>query len=106
MTEPSWLDKAIHELGPIDSEPMLGMQAYLVNGKMFAAIGDQGVLVKLAPEQRRPEMVGEWLTLTSEALEDLEAVLALVRQSFNYVRTAPAPPKPPREERRFRKRQY
>lgn len=93
---------------------MFGMQAYLVAGKMFAAVGDQGVLVKLPAEQRQPilqagrgEMVGEWLTLPVSTLEeDPERVLALVRQSFEYVQAAPPPAKPPREERRFRKRQY
>jgi hypothetical protein len=83
------------------------MQAYLVNGKMFAALGEHGVLVKLPPEQRRPEMVGEWLTLPASTLaEDPEGTLAVMRQSFEYVQTAPARMKPPREERRFRKRQY
>ena len=98
------------------------MQAYLVNGKMFAAVGDHGTLVKLPKEVREPLVAarqaetmvmgtgaafGEWVTLPSSGLEqDRKGILALIRQSFDYVLSAPRPARPPREQRHFRKRQY
>ena len=101
---------------------MFGMQAYLVGGKMFAAVGEQGLLVKLPKDVREPLVAarqaevmlmgsgaafGEWVTLPPSAMEqDPEGTLSLVRQSFDYVLSAPRPERPPREERRFRKRQF
>lgn len=112
----------MNTLGPIDSQPMFGMQAYMVNGKMFAAAGDQGILVKLPQEVRQPllesgqaqvmlmgsgSVFGEWVTLPAPRVsDDPNGTLALVRQSFDYVLSVAQRPRPPREERRFRKRQF
>jgi hypothetical protein len=88
---------------------------------MFAAAGERGLLVKLPPETRKQLLdsghaqaaetapgvaFGEWLTLPPASVEDREAALALVRQSFDYVQSTRRPVTPPREPRHFRKRQY
>jgi len=122
MTDTAWLEHSVRGWGPVDSQPMFGMQAYLVGGKMFAALGDQGVLVKLPASARQPlldegraqtmvtgtgAVFGEWVMLPPTTLqEDQEWILGLVRQSFDYVRSAVRPQKPAREQRRFRKRQF
>ena len=101
---------------------MFGMQAYMVNGKMFAALGERGALLKLPREQRAALLAsrevetttmstgvafGEWVTLPAASVsQDRERVLGLIRQSFDYVQTAPPPARPQREQRRFRKRQF
>ena len=107
----------------IDARPMFGMQAYLVRGKMFAALGAAGLLLKLPPERRQALLdtgtagpfsvqpgtsFGEWVAVPAAQLAPTgpHALLALVRESFDYVTSAPAKPRPPREQRHFRKRMY
>ena len=118
----SWLEAAIQSWGPVDARFMFGVQAYLVTGKMFAAVGSMGILLKLPPSVREPLLAhgtaeafstsagasfGEWIALTPERWQaDRQSLLALVRQSYEYVQSAPAVQKPPRETRRFRKRQF
>ena len=97
MTDLDWLAKAISSWGAVDAQPMFGMQAYLVNGRMFAAAGERGLLVKLPAETRKQLLdsgqaqaaetapgvaFGEWLTLPPPKIAEQEATLALVRQSF------------------------
>lgn len=109
--------------GRIDARPMFGTQAYLVRGKVFAALGGMGLLLKLPPERRQALLdagtvgpfalqpgtaFGEWVAVSRDHLEatGLPTLLALVRESFDYVVLAPAKPRPPREQRHFRKRMY
>jgi len=109
--------------GRIDARPMFGAQAYLVRGKMFAALGAMGLLLKLPPDRRAALLkagtvgpfsvqpgaaFGEWVAVPSGQLEatGVAALTALVRESFDYVTSAPAKPRPPREQRHFRKRMY
>ncbi len=116
-----WLDEQLRAPG-VEMRQMLGMQAYLVGGRLFAAAGAPGLLLKLPPDVRRPLLesgdasdfvmgpgssFGEWIALPQGVWEGHpERALELARLSLEYVRTAPPPPKPPREERRYRKRQY
>lgn len=118
----SWLETAIQSWGPVDTRFMFGAQAYLVQGKMFAAVGSMGILLKLPPSVREPLLTagtaeafstytgasfGEWIALTPEhGQSDQQSLLTLVRQSYDYVQSASAAQKPPRETRRFRKRQF
>lgn len=101
---------------------MFGVQAYLVRGKMFAAVGSMGLLLKL-PAQAREALLasggaqafqvstgasfGEWVALEPARWQSQpQELLSLLRQSYDYVQTAPPPPRPPRQPRRFRKRQF
>lgn len=109
-------------VGRIDVRVMFGAQAYLVRGKMFAAVGPMGLLLKL-PEPVRAALLaegtagpfstqpgqtfGEWVAVPPGEWERAghDRLLDLVRQSFAYVQVA-APARPPREQRHFRKRMY
>ena len=49
-----WLDTTIQRWGPVEARAMFGAQAYLVGGKMFAALGTMGLLLKLPAHVREP----------------------------------------------------
>ncbi|MSQ09931.1 MAG: hypothetical protein EXR52_02870 [Dehalococcoidia bacterium] len=109
--------------GRIDARPMFGMQAFLVRGKVFAALGAAGLLLKL-PHERRQALIdagtagpfsvqpgasfGEWVAVPSGRWDatGTDALLALVSESFDYVTSASPKARPPREQRHFRKRMY
>ena len=117
-----WLGETLRGWGPADARAMFGSQTYLVGGKMFVALGKMGLLLKLPPQAREPLLregraesftvssgasFGEWVALLPDRWQhDRQTLLSLVRQSYDYVQSAPPPAKPPREPRRFRKRQY
>ena len=127
-----WLDEQVRGWAPpaegdkrpgrVDTRQMFGAQAYLIRGKMFAAVGPMGLMLKLPAEVRQPLLdagtagpftpvqgasFGEWIAVPPDVFAETgnERLLALVRQSFDYVQVAKAA-KPPREERHFRKRMY
>ncbi|GEM_PF-1681129 len=120
-----WQPPAPDAGGPpsrIDTRQMFGAQAYLVRGRMFAAVGPMGLLLKLPEEVRGPLLdegtagpfspqrgasFGEWVAIPPAQWVAAGAgrLLDLVRQSFEYVQVA-KPPRPPREARHFRKRMY
>lgn len=117
-----WLEASVQAWGPIDGRRMFGAQIYMAGGKMFVALGEMGLLLKLPADVRasliregRAEAFtvttgasfGEWVALMPDGWQaDREGLLRLVRQSFDYVREAASSAKPPRTVRRFRKRQY
>jgi len=117
-----WLEASVREWGPVDSRRMFGAQVYMAGGKMFVALGEMGLLLKLPAEVRTPLIregraeaftvttgasFGEWVALMPNGWQaDREGLLRLVRQSFDYVQEVASSAKPPRTTRRFRKRQY
>lgn len=116
------VEAAIGRWGTVDTRAMFGAQAYLVGGRMFAALGEMGLLVKLPEARRRPLLeeggaqpfaptgrasFGEWVALMPHHwAENIDGLLALVKESFDYVQQQRPSPAPPREARRFRKRQF
>ncbi len=116
------IEAEIRGWGPVDTRSMFGAQAYLVSGRMFAAIGEMGLLVKLPEPRRRPLLehgdaqsfapngqasFGEWVALIPRRWrEDIAGLLGLVKESFEYVQQRQPTPARPREPRRFRKRQF
>lgn len=120
-----WQHSPLEADGPvrIEARPMFGAQAYLARGKLFAAVGPMGLLLKL-PEERRGQLAaagvagpfsiqpgvafGEWVAVPPAGWDALgwDALLGLVRESFRYTLTAAPKPRPPRERRHFRKRMY
>ena len=84
---------------------MFGTTAYLVRGRMFAFWVGDGLVAKL-PDRARQEFLdrkagvmfqgpkgrgfGEWLHVALQKEEDVEACVAAVRDSYEYVRGGPA----------------
>ncbi len=129
---PDWLDGQLSGWQPgaaaggpparIDARQMFGAQAYLVRGRMFAAVGPMGLLLKLPEAVRGPLLdegtagpfspqqgasFGEWVAIPPAQWQTAgpDRLLDLVRQSFEYVQVA-KPARPPRAARHFRKRIY
>jgi len=122
----SWIAPSATTGGPVgrvDVRPMFGAQCYLVRGKMFAAIGPMGLLLKLPDDVRsalleagtaspfspQPGMTfGTWVAVPAGRLETAgrEVLAELVRHSFSHVLSAGPAPRPVRERRHFRKRMY
>jgi TfoX/Sxy family transcriptional regulator of competence genes len=130
----AWLDAEARSLvapaatpdapvGHVDVRSMFGAQCYLVRGKMFAAVGPMGLLLKLPDDVRsalleagtaspfspQPGMTfGTWVAVPADRLETAgrEALGELVRHSFQHVLSAGPAPRPARERRHFRKRMY
>lgn len=98
----------------VTTRAMFGTTAYLVRGRMFAFWVGDGLVAKL-PDRTRQEMLdrkagvvfqgtqgrgfGEWLHLTLQKEENLEACAAAARQSYEYVRGQPSR-RPPRRKRK------
>ncbi len=98
----SWKDVA--------SRDMFGGVGYMVSGKMFAALAEGVVAMKLPDEQRRRALglagvspftpagrpFGQWVQFLVLMEEDVSAVLPWVESAFEYVGTQPPPKKPKR----------
>ena len=114
-----WVEAQLWALGPVQARAMLGMRVFLNSGRMFAALGEGEVLLKLPSEVREHLLArgvamtmptgagiafGDWVAV---ALTQEQSLLAeAIAQSYGYS-VAPAPKTPEvREDRRFRKRQY
>ena len=116
------LETEIRRWGPVDRRAMFGAQAYLVGGRMFAALGDMGLLVKLPEATRRPLLdrgeaqpfvptgqasFGEWVALMPDQWADnVQRLLVLLQESYQYAQERRPVASGPREPRHFRKRQY
>ncbi|MEK7216795.1 MAG: TfoX/Sxy family protein, partial [Chloroflexota bacterium] len=116
------IEGEINSWGAVDTRAMFGAQAYLVGGRMFAALGEMGLLVKLPESRRRPLLdqgdaqpfaptgqasFGEWIALIPNRWqENIDGLLGLVKESFDYVQQQRPSAAPPREARRFRKCQF
>lgn len=105
--------------GDVQSRAVLGGQGFTVGGRLFALLAGPGLLVKLPPDALRDLRGGEaapvvaplpgfgdWVALPPAAWRDGEALLGLVRASFERVRAGDRPAPVDRAPRRFRKRQY
>lgn len=101
----------------VTARAMFGTVAYMVRGRMFAFWVGDGLVAKV-PDRTRQDMLdrkagvlfqgpqgrgfGEWLHVSLQKEEDLEACAVASRQSYEYVRGQPsrAPRKQARKQRR------
>jgi TfoX/Sxy family transcriptional regulator of competence genes len=106
--------------GNVQGRAVLGGHGFTVDGRLFALLAEPGLLLKLAPESAVENHPGgaatsvaaplpgfsDWVALPPASWDDLGAVLAMVRASFDHVGAAARAAPTDRTPRRFRKRQY
>ncbi len=85
----------------VTTRRMFGCPAYLVDGKLFAFLVTDGVVITQIRKRDREEMgkiysteafragereIGRWLTIRIDDLDRIERVLLMVRKSYDTVR--------------------
>ncbi len=106
----SALDGRLVAMQDVTSRSMFGGVGYMVGGKMFAALAEGVVAMKLPDEQRQRALglagvspfspagrpFRQWVQFLVLMEEDVPAVLPWVESAFEYVGSQPPPKKPKR----------
>lgn len=86
----------------VTTRRMFGCPAYLVDGKLFAFLVTDGVVITQIRKRDREEMsrvyttetfragereIGRWLTIHIDDVDQIERVMLMVRRSYETVRT-------------------
>jgi TfoX/Sxy family transcriptional regulator of competence genes len=98
------LEVALLSWQAVSKRRMFGGDAYLVRGKMFAFLGDMGLVLKPPSGEReallaRPRVqpftpragmsFGDWLQWRLSSVEELEEALRPLRAAYEYVQSGP-----------------
>jgi hypothetical protein len=98
------LEAALLSWQAVSKRRMFGSDAYLVQGRMFCALGPMGLILKPPPAEREALLAqpgvqpftpragmpfGDWLQWQVASVEELEQGLPVLRAAYEYVRKTP-----------------